>query len=132
MAELLREDVAWQKTPLPLTETDYIGFIRYGLKHLYIDTGRAAMYNDSLFADQAQTELNTALPIDEEEYVLLLARIAFFKRVQTDVNNIVSYSTDALTVTNAHRPYANLQDTLSGLENERRILFYKMARYSLL
>jgi len=70
------------------------------------------------------------LPIDEEKYVLLVAQITFFKRVQSDVNNIVGYTTDALSVTNADKPYAHLQDTIMNLENERRILFYKMTNYS--
>lgn len=72
------------------------------------------------------------LPIDEEKYVLLVAQIAFFKKVQSDVNNIVSYTTDALSVANADKPYAHLQDTISNLENERRIVFYKMTNYSFL
>ena len=70
------------------------------------------------------------LPIDEEKYVLLVAQISFYKKVQSDVNNIVGYSTDALIVTNADKPYAHLQDTITSLENERRIVFYKMTNYS--
>ncbi len=70
------------------------------------------------------------LPIDEEKYVLLIAQIMFFKKVQSDVNNIVSYTTDALSITNADKPYAHLQDTILNLENERRIVFYKMTSYS--
>lgn len=61
---------------------------------------------------------------------MLVAQIAFFKRVQTDVNNIVSYTTDALSVANADKPYGHLQDTIGALENERRIVFYKMTDYS--
>lgn len=70
------------------------------------------------------------LSIDEEKYVLLVAQILFFKKVQSDVNNIVSYTTDALSITNADKPYAHLQDTINNLENERRIVFYKMTDYS--
>ena len=70
------------------------------------------------------------LPLDEEEYVMLAAQIGFFKRVATDVNNIVAYTTDALTITNADKPYANLKATIDDLERERRITYYKMSRYA--
>lgn len=46
------------------------------------------------------------------------------------MNNIVSYTTDALSVANADKPYGHLQDTIGALENERRIVFYKMTDYS--
>ena len=45
--------------------------------------------------------------IDEEAYILICAQIEFFRKVQSDVNNIVGYTTDALTVTNADKPYTN-------------------------
>ena len=69
--------------------------------------------------------------IDEIEYIICLCKIEFFKRVQTDVNNAFGYTTDALSVTNADKPYANLKNTLDDLEHERRILFNKMVRYTL-
>lgn len=61
---------------------------------------------------------------------MLVAQIGFFKKVQADVNNIVGYTTNALTVTGADKPYAHLQDTIANLENERRIVYYKMHRYA--
>jgi hypothetical protein len=48
-----------------------------------------------------------------------------------DVNNSFGYSTNALTVTNADKPYANLKDTLEDIQHERRIAFNKMIRYTL-
>jgi len=63
--------------------------------------------------------------------VLICAQINFFKKVQADVNNIVGYTTDALTVTNADKPYVHLQDTIDKLEQERRIIYYKMVRFAL-
>lgn len=72
------------------------------------------------------------LEIDEKRYAILSAKIEFFRRVQTDVNNIVGYTTDALTVTNADKPYINIASTIDALEKERRIIHYKMTRYALL
>lgn len=141
LANELREIVAWQRTPEELSESDYEKMIIFGIKTLYIDTGRANAYSNNMIIieeieDPPTTVTNVmfseTLPIDEEKYVLLVAQIAFFKKVQSDVNNIVSYTTDALSVANADKPYAHLQDTISNLENERRIVFYKMTNYSFL
>lgn len=134
LANELKEQTAWQRTPTQLADSDYVNMVLYGLKRLYIDTARASDYNKLSFTtDQLTQEISCDidLPIDEEAYVLLCAQIGFFKRVSADVNNIVGYTTDALTVTNADKPYANLKDTIGSLENERRITYYKMVRYAL-
>ena len=138
LANELKDIVSWQRTPEELDDSDYIQMIINGIKTLYIDTGRAALYNKSMLVIVTEQEDDLApgiyftedLPIDEEKYVLIVAQINFFKKVQSDVNNIVGYTTDALTVTNADKPYAHLQDTITNLENERRIVFYKMVNYS--
>ena len=72
------------------------------------------------------------LTADEYEYVLTTAEMGFYRKVQSDVNRIVGYSTDAMTITNADKPYANLSQTLAELANRQRILYYKMVRYTLL
>ena len=64
--------------------------------------------------------------------MLTTAEMCFYRKVQADVNRIVGYSTDAMTVTNADKPYANLSQTLAELANRQRILYYKMVRYTLL
>ena len=135
LAEELKDATAWQRTPEVLYDFDYQRMIISGIKTLYIDTGRASAYNKNMISWEKTEEgdvlfFSDDLPIDEEKYVLLTAQIAFFKRVQSDVNNIVGYTTDALTVTNADKPYAHLQDTVANLENERRIVFYKMTNYT--
>lgn len=76
--------------------------------------------------------LSEDLILDERRYVMLSAKIEFFRKVQTDVNNIVGYTTDALTVTNADKPYINLDTTITKLEKERRMIHYKMIRHTLL
>ena len=136
LAEELMDVTRWQKTPEPLLLPDYEDMIVKAIKQLFIDTGRASTYNDLKYhAEQASPDAPNALyfdgslQIDEEAYVLICAQIEFFRKVQSDVNNIVGYTTDALTVTNADKPYANLKDTLSQLEQDRRITYYKMVRF---
>lgn len=141
LVNLLKDDTSWQRTPEIVTDAQYESMVVQAIKRLYIDTGRASEYNpDWLVVEEVENEdgemeeqlmLNVDLKIDEELYILLLAKISFFKRVQSDVNNIVGYTTDALTVTNADKPYAHLQDTIADLDKERRIVYYKMVRYCL-
>lgn len=103
-----------------------------GLEAMFIQTGRGMQYEDSwLTFDENGILLSTTqdLRIDELRYAYLVAKIEFFKQVQTDVNNIVGYTTDALTVTNADKPYQNLAQTIEGLEQELRKVFYTMIRY---
>ena len=134
LIEELKDDTRWQKTPLPLSDSDYVNMIKRAIRQLYVDTGRASVFNSGMFTestDDATVTFSENLPADEIEYVLICARINFFKRVATDVNNIVGYVTDALTVTYADKPYANLKDPMDRLENERRIKYYKMHRFSM-
>lgn len=129
----LRDNTRWQKTPMPLTNVDYANMIKRAIRQLYVDTGRASLYHSDLFTIEPDGDVlfEGTLQADEIEYVLLCAQIQFFKRVATDVNNIVGYVTDALSVTNADKPYANLKDTMDRLENERRIKYFKMHRYAM-
>ena len=131
LANELKDATRWQKTPPPLSDNDYVSIIIRALKRLYIDTGRASVFNMDMITknDEENVCFTEDLPIDEEEYVLLCAQIGFFNQVKTDVNNIVGYTTDALSVTNADKPYANIKDSIEKLENERRITYYKMIRY---
>lgn len=141
LAELLKEDTAWQRTPEIITQEQYESMVAQAIKRMYIDTGRASEYNPEWMKVaeienedgemEEQKIFDVDLKIDEEAYILLLAKISFFKKVQSDVNNIVGYTTDALTVTNADKPYAHLQDTIADLDKERRIVYYKMVRYCL-
>lgn len=134
LANELKDATRWQKTPLPLSDSDYVSITIRALKRLYIDTGRASVFNMDMITknDKENVCFIEDLPIDEEEYVLLCAQIGFFNQVKTDVNNIVGYTTDALSVTNADKPYANIKDSIEKLENERRITYYKMIRYVML
>ena len=104
-----------------------------GLEFMWIAIGKGMIFElewlvydgDGLLVSTTQD-----LKIDEIRYAYIKAKIEFFKQVQTDVNNIVGYTTDALTVTNADKPYVNLQQTIASLEQELRQVFYTMTRYA--
>ncbi len=135
LVEELKELTALQQTPRPFTEGDYRNMIIYGVKTLYIDTGRALAWNEELLYEDEENQnmlyLTYDLPIDEEKYVLLCAQIAFYRKVQSSVNNIVSYTTNALSVSGGDKPYAHLKNTIGELENEKRKTYYKMRRYTI-
>lgn len=129
----LKERTEWQETPEPVTFDNYLGMTLRALKRLFIDTGRASQYDVMKLTTLGDDSYNYdgTFFIDEEEYVLICAQIEFFKKVQSDVNNAFSYTTDALTVTSADKPYANLKNTIERLENERRIIYFKMVRFTI-
>lgn len=132
MANELQELTAWQDTPQPLTGEDYIKIVKRAVRNFFVDINRSSDYSRDRFI-QVGDELfyDREFPADEEVYILILCKIEFFQRVQTDVNNAFGYTTNALTVTNADKPYKNLSETLNELYSERRIKFNKMVRYTL-
>jgi len=137
LANRLQRRTEWQKTPATLYLEDFCEIVHTALKHLYIVTGRAGGYDETKVSyDTGSPDMpisyDDTLLLDEEEWVLVTAEINFFRKVQTDVNNILGYSTDALTVTNADKPYANLDGTIRKLLDDQRIIYYKMVRYNLL
>ena len=130
----LQDETEMQRTPKPITVGQYGDMVLKGIKRLYVDTGRALAYDEKNYSYDDGTGdfmFGDDLPIDEEEYVMLCAMLNFYKRVMTDVNNIVSYSTDAISVTGADKPYAHLKDTVDDLERRRRELYYRMPRYTM-
>jgi len=136
MANELQEITAWQDTPQPLSAEDYIRIVQRAVRDFFVDINRASEFSKDKYITETVDEneiifYDRDFLADEEVYILILCKIEFFQRVQTDVNNAFGYTTNALTVTNADKPYKNLAETLNGLYNERRIKFNKMVRYTL-
>ena len=134
LANKLQRGTEWQKTPETLYLEDYCELMHTALKQLFIVTGRASVYDESklVVEDDMPIAYDDTLQVDEVEWIMVTAEIGFFRKVQTDVNNTFGYSTDALTVTNADKPYQNLASTIQKLEYTQRLLYYKMARFNLL
>lgn len=129
----LQELTAWQETPVILEISDYVKMVVRALRKFFVDINHPEEFNTALYTTDEIGDVyyNREFLADEVEYILTLCKIEFFKRVQTDVNNAFGYTTNALTVTNADKPYANLKNTVEDLQHERRINFNKMVRYSL-
>lgn len=137
MAAWLKEKTEWQETPVPLTDQNYIHMVIDGIERLFVDTGRSDQYDEEKYItvdvepDDEYFGYDADFPLDERRYIQICSLINFFTKVQSDVNNAFGYTTNALSVTNADKPYANLKDTIGNLDNERRIIYYKMVRYTL-
>lgn len=136
LATELQELTAWQDTPQPLGSADYVRIVKRAVRNFFVDINRVSEFSKDKYITETIDEdevifYDREFLADEEVYILILCKIEFFQRVQTDVNNAFGYTTNALTVTNADKPYKNLAETLNGLYNERRIKFNKMVRYTL-
>lgn len=137
LANWLKEETEWQETPYPLTDSNYINMVIGGIERLFVDTGRSEQYDENkyvLVGDDPEEQYfgyDAIFPLDERKYIELCSKINFFSKVQSDVNNRFGYATDAITVTNADKPYVNLKDTIDKIDNDRRIIYYKMVRYTL-
>jgi len=119
----LKQRTEWQDTPVEMEDSAYQEMVIQAVRHLFVMTGRYLQF---------ERDADIDLTADEYEYVLTTAEMAFYRKVQADVNRIVGYSTDAMAITNADKPYANLSQTLAELANRQRVLYYKMVRYTLL
>ena len=134
LAKTLYDRVSAQEVPEQVTIEQLTTYIAGGVRYLYTMTGRALTFDESLFVKDGDYYVSFVddLYIDEKLYVIVTANIDFLKWVQGSVNNQIGYTTDAMSVTHADKPYANLADTIARLEDERNRIWYKMIRFHLL
>lgn len=138
LCKKLYKKIEWQKLPIQYTEDEYtdmlVSAIVDGIEDLFVVTGRAlSYYNYSYINDEESgivSEFTYTLLLDEELYVLCKAQMSIFSKVRNQYNDLLGYTTNALTVTNADKPYAYVTGTISELEHALERYFYKMVRYS--
>ena len=94
-------------------------------------TGRGLQFDENLFEMDGKCYQNFAedLRTDEKEYVLVTAEIAFYRKAQANVDNLTSYTTDAMGVTHGDKPFANLQKKIDDAKSEQTRIWYKMPRF---
>lgn len=119
----LIENVKYQKTPIVFVDSDYLSFTRKGIKRLYVDEG----IEDNFLTDydKVSNTLVRTLTLTESEYATICAEIAFRTQIKDDLADIVSFSTNALSVSNGDKPYKNLQLTIDNLESRISQLGFK-------
>jgi len=121
--EDLISKVKFQKTPIPMTDSDYLIFVTKGVKRFYVDAG----IEDNFVSDFDKTSgtILRTLTLTESEYATICAEIAFRNQIKDDLAEIVSYSTNALSVSNGDKPYKNLKETIDVLESRLSKLAFK-------
>lgn len=120
-------------TPLTsLSDADYFIIFKRGIRRMYIDTGRAALYNPADFTEDTLDACPVDMGIDEQYYVLLAAQIAFWQQMSKDLaspTRMTKHQTDALSVTFSDKGGDNLFATLHDLEADLREAYFKMPQY---
>ena len=126
--------IEWQNVPDDISQDDMVDFIADAIRFLYVMTGRALQFDEEKFVrdDGLYTFFADDLLLDECEYVLVTAEISFYKKVQTGVSDLVSYTTDAMSVTHGDKPFANLQQKIIDLTTYQKMIWYKMVRFNML
>lgn len=135
MTEKLVENIEWQLVPVDMTIDDCVPFVIDAIQYFYVMTGQANRYSDDLIIYQDEDTpayFNADFQVDERLYILTTAQIEFYRKVQSDVSELMSYSTDAMTVANADKPYANLAGIINDLKGKQIEIWHKMTRYNLL
>lgn len=134
LARRLFQRIEWQSVPDAVGEDELIEFVADAIRYLYVMTGRTMQFTEDMFISEDGLYVQFAgdLMLDEQEYVLVTAEIAFYRKVQASVDNITSYTTDAMAVTHGDKPFANLQQKIADLDVRQRMIWYKMARYNIL
>lgn len=130
LAIRIKEGSKGQKTPVPVSEEDWLTYAVDGYRQLYIDTGLESWDQD--FSDTIDEEGNRKYTLDrdfslrETRYAYLSGRIFFLDNIASTVNNIASYSTDALSVTGVKDMWSHINGDRNNLIQERTNLFYQV------
>lgn len=138
LCERLYQKVEWQKMPISESPDEIQDMLIYcivdAIEDLFVVTGRAGEYQDYSYGIdeiyEKPTTFSYDLLLDEELYVLARAQIGIYSKVRTQYSDILGYTTNALTVTNADKPYQYLTGTITELENQLKVYYYKMVRFS--
>ena len=126
----LKERTAWQSTPYPLVDADYVKIVVQAIKKFYVDVNHPGQYDRTLFTTGENDHViyDHDFDILQEEYIFILCQMIFFGKVLSDLSGdgAISYTTDALSVTGAKEGYKSVQGELDTLELERIRVFHKM------
>lgn len=128
--------IEWQRFPPTYSDGDkevmVANAVVEAIKDMFIVTGRALQYSNYTYTYEYDipSEFSYTLLLDEEMYVICKAQIAIFGKVRAQYNDILGYTTNALTVTNADKPYAYISSTIGELEKQAQLYYYKMVRFS--
>ncbi len=70
------------------------------------------------------------LALDEEEWVLLEGEISFYNLALSNVDDLQSYTTDAMAVTHGDKPYKNIKATVEDRQMKQAVVWTRMVRFN--
>lgn len=85
-------------------------------------------------SDEEQEEqglwFTETLALDEEEWVLLEGEISFYNMALSNVDDLQSYTTDAMAVTHGDKPYKNIKATVEDRQMKQAVVWTRMVRFN--
>ncbi len=137
LANRLFKKIKWQEVPETVGSDDLVDLICDAIRMLYVISGRTFLFSEDMFIDDTEDEKRTTpkyfdydFELDETEWILLVGQIEFYKTCRSNVDDLTSYTTDAMAVTHGDKPYKNLSQTISELEDERNVVWTRMVRFN--
>lgn len=122
----LKANLTNQRTPITYSDADYLNFVITGFKRLYNDTGLEDSWDNEFSVDTISRDLSLL----ELQYGLKCSEIEFIKNIRNAWNTLVSYTTNALTISNAFKPFEFLTKQIEEHEKELIQIYYRMTDVS--
>lgn len=133
LAYRLHRKIKWQEVPETVTHRDLIDLVCDAIRKLYVISGRTFLFSEDKFIDDRDEQTFSFMDdllIDETEWILLECQIEFYKTCQSNVDDLTSYTTDAMSVTHGDKPYKNLGETIDRLKDEQNVIWTRMVRFN--
>ena len=137
LAQRLYRRIRWQEIPEELTSSDLVDILCDAIRMLYVISGRTFQYSDDKFVIEKDTDgkivsatFEDDLELDEQEWVLLEGEISFYNMALSNVDDLQSYTTDAMSVTHGDKPYKNIKATVEDRQAKQAVVWTRMVRYN--
>ena len=132
IAHRLFRKIKWQEVPEEVNHEDLVDLVCDAIRKLYVISGRTFMFSEDLFVEGEQNDIvfQNDMEIDEVEWVLLESQIEFYKTCQSNVDDLTSYTTDAMAVTHGDKPFKNIGETIDRLKAEQNVIWTRMGRFN--
>lgn len=128
---------------------DLVEILEDAIRMLYVISGRTFLFSDNKFKDVMRVEIppeeeggeptyqeiegvffEDDLELDEQEWILLEGEISFYNLALSNVDDLQSYTTDAMAVTHGDKPYKNIKQTIDDRKAKQDIVWTRMVRFN--
>ena len=126
--EELKRNVRFQETPIAFDDVDYRDLVYDAAKRLYVDEGLDSFltdYSEQIISTITQGFLSRDLNLIELEYLEVSAEINFYNLIKNSWSTLVSFTTDAMSVTGTGNVFKSINGNVLALEDRLAILSFK-------